>query len=153
MTETLGEVIVKCRNVAGLSRARAAREAGISNPYLIQIEKGDRHPSETVIRKLAKAIYGPTDYMLELAGYEVDRTVEILHSLEAEISNAGFNSNEISKEQYKALFDEVAKGHELTQVANELQVKVPEPEGWQELEDSDRKLVQRLINRIRKLDY
>ena len=52
----LGEIIRRQREIAELSMRQVATMAGISNPYLSQIERGLRAPSEEVLRALAKTL-------------------------------------------------------------------------------------------------
>jgi transcriptional regulator with XRE-family HTH domain len=52
----LGEIIRRQREIAELSMRQVATMAGISNPYLSQIERGLRAPSEEVLRAIAKTL-------------------------------------------------------------------------------------------------
>ena len=52
----LGEFIREQRNVARLSVRRLSDMAGISNPYLSQIERGLRKPSAEILQQIAKAL-------------------------------------------------------------------------------------------------
>ena len=52
----LGEFIREQRNVARLSVRRLSDMAGISNPYLSQIERGLRRPSAEILQQIAKAL-------------------------------------------------------------------------------------------------
>ena len=52
----LGEFIREQRNTARLSLRRLSELAGISNPYLSQIERGLRRPSAEILRQLSKAL-------------------------------------------------------------------------------------------------
>ncbi len=45
-----------------------AEVVGISNPYLSQIERGLRAPSEQVVRSIADALHVPIDRLYEQAG-------------------------------------------------------------------------------------
>jgi transcriptional regulator with XRE-family HTH domain len=53
---TIGEYIRQQRKVADLSLRRLADRAGISNPYLSQIERGIRKPSAEILKRLARAL-------------------------------------------------------------------------------------------------
>ena len=64
-----GSIIRVLRGERGLSGAQLARDAGISIPYLCQIEKGQRSPSESVLRRLACALAGPPDVLLVPSGF------------------------------------------------------------------------------------
>jgi transcriptional regulator with XRE-family HTH domain len=53
---TLGEYIAAQRRAAGVTIRQLAEQAGVSNPYLSQIERGLRKPSAEVLQQLAKAL-------------------------------------------------------------------------------------------------
>lgn len=50
---TLGELLRKQRELASIPMRQLARMAGISGPYLSQIERGLRAPSDQVLEALA----------------------------------------------------------------------------------------------------
>ncbi|MEY2472901.1 MAG: hypothetical protein QOK28_2230 [Actinomycetota bacterium] len=52
----LGEFIRQQRGTARMSLRRMSEIAGISNPYLSQIERGLRKPSAEILRQIAKAL-------------------------------------------------------------------------------------------------
>jgi transcriptional regulator with XRE-family HTH domain len=52
----LGEFIRTQREVASMSVRRLADLAGVSNPYLSQIERGLRRPSAEILQQLASAL-------------------------------------------------------------------------------------------------
>jgi transcriptional regulator with XRE-family HTH domain len=52
----LGAFIREQRNTARLSLRRLSELAGISNPYLSQIERGLRRPSAEILQQIAKAL-------------------------------------------------------------------------------------------------
>jgi transcriptional regulator with XRE-family HTH domain len=52
----LGEFIRTQREVASMSVRRLAEVAGVSNPYLSQIERGLRRPSAEILQQLAHAL-------------------------------------------------------------------------------------------------
>lgn len=54
--ETLGSYLRDQRVAAELSLRQLAEQAGVSNPYLSQIERGLRRPSAEVLQALAKAL-------------------------------------------------------------------------------------------------
>ena len=53
---SLGEFIAAQRRTAQLSMRQLAEQAGVSNPYLSQIERGLRRPSAEVLQPLSKAL-------------------------------------------------------------------------------------------------
>jgi len=50
---TLGEIIRRQRELGAMSMRQFAEMVGISNPYLSQIERGLREPSEKVVEAIA----------------------------------------------------------------------------------------------------
>jgi transcriptional regulator with XRE-family HTH domain len=64
----LGEIIRRQRELAELSMRQFAELAGISNPYLSQIERGLRAPSEQVLDGIARALKLSADTLYEQAG-------------------------------------------------------------------------------------
>ena len=53
---SLGEYIAGQRRAAELTLRQLADQAGVSNPYLSQIERGLRRPSAEVLQQLARAL-------------------------------------------------------------------------------------------------
>jgi len=54
--ESLGDYLKEQRLGAQLSLRQLAEQAGVSNPYLSQIERGLRKPSAEVLQQIAKAL-------------------------------------------------------------------------------------------------
>jgi transcriptional regulator with XRE-family HTH domain len=54
--ESLGDYLKEQRVAAQLSLRQLAEQAGVSNPYLSQIERGLRRPSAEVLQQIAKAL-------------------------------------------------------------------------------------------------
>jgi transcriptional regulator with XRE-family HTH domain len=52
----IGEYIRAQRNNAKISLRQLARQAGVSNPYLSQIERGLRKPSAEILQQIAKGL-------------------------------------------------------------------------------------------------
>jgi transcriptional regulator with XRE-family HTH domain len=65
---TLGEIIRQQRELAEMSMRQFAQIAGISNPYLSQIERGLRAPSQQVLDGIARALKVSADALYEQAG-------------------------------------------------------------------------------------
>jgi transcriptional regulator with XRE-family HTH domain len=53
---TLGDFIREQRNAAELSLRQLAIKAGVSNPYLSQVERGLRKPSAEILTQIAAAL-------------------------------------------------------------------------------------------------
>ena len=64
----LGDYIREQRNSAQISLRQLAKLAGVSNPYLSQIERGLRKPSAEVLAQLAHALRVSTPAMYLKAG-------------------------------------------------------------------------------------
>jgi transcriptional regulator with XRE-family HTH domain len=64
----LGEYLREQRRSARLSLRQLADEAGVSNPYLSQIERGLRRPSADVLQRLAGALQVSSEAMYVRAG-------------------------------------------------------------------------------------
>ena len=69
--ERLGEIIRRQRELSALSMRQFADLVGISNPYLSQIERGLREPSEKVLEGIAKSLQISVDTLREQAGMSV----------------------------------------------------------------------------------
>jgi transcriptional regulator with XRE-family HTH domain len=65
---TLGELIRRQREINELSMRQLARMVGISNPYLSQIERGLRDPSERVLEAIAHQLEVSAETLYEQAG-------------------------------------------------------------------------------------
>jgi transcriptional regulator with XRE-family HTH domain len=68
LTENIGEFIRDLRQNAKISLRQLADQAGVSNPYLSQIERGLRKPSAEVLQQLASALRVSTPLMYLRAG-------------------------------------------------------------------------------------
>lgn len=64
----LGEFIREQRRHAKISLRQLAQQAGVSNPYLSQIERGLRKPSAEVLQQIATALRVSTPIMYLRAG-------------------------------------------------------------------------------------
>ena len=67
--ETLGEYLHDQRRQAQLSLRQLADQAGVSNPYLSQIERGVRKPSAEVLQQIAKALRISAESLYVRAGF------------------------------------------------------------------------------------
>jgi transcriptional regulator with XRE-family HTH domain len=72
----LGEIIRQQRELAEMSMRQFAQLAGISNPYLSQIERGLRAPSQQVLDGIARALKMSSDALYEQAGMAVPGSEE-----------------------------------------------------------------------------
>ncbi len=65
---SLGGFIKSHRQGANLSLRRLAERAGISNPYLSQIERGIRKPSAEILKRLSRALSISAETLYTRAG-------------------------------------------------------------------------------------
>ena len=65
----LGAIIREQRELAALPMRQLAKSVGISNPYLSQIERGLRAPSEAVVEALAASLDLSVEELYRRAGY------------------------------------------------------------------------------------
>ena len=93
----LGEFIREQRAGARLSLRRLSDMAGISNPYLSQIERGLRKPSAEILQQIAKALRISAETLYIRAGILEERDGE--HDLVGEI----FRNPTLTEEQKQTL--------------------------------------------------
>src|SRR6476660_7769163 len=66
--ENLGDYLKEQRIAARLSLRQLAEQAGVSNPYLSQIERGLRRPSADVLQQIAKPLRISAEQLYRRAG-------------------------------------------------------------------------------------
>ncbi|GAA4820706.1 helix-turn-helix transcriptional regulator [Nocardioides caeni] len=66
--ESLGDYLKEQRVSSRLSLRQLAEQAGVSNPYLSQIERGLRKPSAEVLQQIAKALRISAEQLYVRAG-------------------------------------------------------------------------------------
>ncbi len=74
MSTLLGQRLRSSRDALGLSQAVVAKAAGISQPYIAQVELGDRVPSTEVLQALARAVKTSAAWLM---GDEIQDEAEI----------------------------------------------------------------------------
>lgn len=175
MSEHVGLVIKRLREDRKLSKSRLSREAGVSDAYIVQIEKGDRSPSEDVLRRLARVLRVPPHTLLIPAGrYSPEEIQDAEHSAmdqcyEIERGRPDLDLPDDLFDRYMAREFELIDyrrdltpdgcrlaDSELAEMAlpSELYwgwnkpLGVMPPENWDTLSDADRRLAQKLINRM-----
>jgi transcriptional regulator with XRE-family HTH domain len=68
-TGAIGEFIREQREQAQVSVRQLARLAGVSNPYLSQIERGLRKPSAEILQQIAKGLRISAEQLYVHAGF------------------------------------------------------------------------------------
>ena len=64
----VGDYIREQRNAAQVSLRQLAKAAGVSNPYLSQIERGLRKPSAEILQQIAKGLRISAEQLYVQAG-------------------------------------------------------------------------------------
>ena len=70
---SIGEYIRQQRERANISLRQLASQAGVSNPYLSQIERGLRRPSAEILQQIAKGLRISAEALYIQAGILEDR--------------------------------------------------------------------------------
>ena len=96
----VGDFIKAQREVARMSVRRLADLAGVSNPYLSQIERGLRKPSADILQQIAKALQISAETLYVRAGFMSDDT-----DPENEVRDAISRDPKLSPEQRRALLN------------------------------------------------
>ncbi|MGJ3507200.1 helix-turn-helix domain-containing protein [Enemella sp. A6] len=83
---SLGELLRKQRELASIPMRQLARMAGISGPYLSQIERGLRAPSDQVLEALATNLQISADALRAQAGVSATRagTAAVVDAIRAD---------------------------------------------------------------------
>lgn len=100
----LGEFIRQQRERANLSLRRLAEKAGISNPYLSQIERGIRKPSAEILKSLSRALEISANSLYKKAGWldEELPPASVFEAIEADNRLDG-DQKKVLLDMYKAL--------------------------------------------------
>jgi len=81
---SLGEIIRRRRELAEVPIRRFASMVGISGPYLSQIERGLRAPSDRVLQAIASSLRTTADALRTEAGPEWDPPPAVLAAIAAD---------------------------------------------------------------------
>jgi transcriptional regulator with XRE-family HTH domain len=73
---TIGEYIRQQREQAKISLRQLAESAGVSNPYLSQIERGLRKPSADILQQIARGLRISAEALYVQAGILEDRPAD-----------------------------------------------------------------------------
>ena len=94
----LGEFIREQRRLGELSLRKLSELAGVSNPYLSQIERGVRKPSAEILRQIAQAMNLSAETLYVRAGI-------LDESAESDLEAAIRNDPTITERQKQTLLD------------------------------------------------
>lgn len=100
----LGEFIRQQRERANLSLRRLADKAGMSNPYLSQIERGIRKPSAEILKNLSRALEISANSLYSKAGLidEELPSASVFEAIEADEGLRG-DQKKVLLDMYRAL--------------------------------------------------
>lgn len=94
----LGSYIRAQRDTAQISLRQLAKRAGVSNPYLSQVERGLRRPSAEILQQIAKALRISAEALYVQAGIMEPRSG-------GPVAEAILADTELSERQKQALID------------------------------------------------
>ena len=106
VTETvgaLGDYLKEQRTQSRLSLRQLAEQAGVSNPYLSQIERGLRKPSAEVLQQIAKALRISAEQLYIRAG--IVSPEEVPGAPERSVELAILNDPHLNERQKQSLLD------------------------------------------------
>ncbi|MEU4064460.1 helix-turn-helix transcriptional regulator [Streptomyces wedmorensis] len=90
----LGEYLREQRRTAHLSLRQLAEAAGVSNPYLSQIERGLRKPSAEVLQQVAKALRISAETLYVRAGILDEKEREDLETRAVILADPSINERQ-----------------------------------------------------------
>ncbi|WP_314619806.1 helix-turn-helix domain-containing protein [Streptomyces stackebrandtii] len=90
----LGEYLREQRRTAQLSLRQLAEAAGVSNPYLSQIERGLRKPSAEVLQQVAKALRISAETLYVRAGILDEKEREELETRAVVLADPSINERQ-----------------------------------------------------------
>lgn len=99
----LGALIRQQRELAQLPMRELAKMVGISNPYLSQIERGLRAPSDAVLKSIAETLEISADDLYSRAGF-VERP-QLSDGQSADLGVAIEAATELTAAQRRALLE------------------------------------------------
>ena len=100
----LGDYLREQRQAAQLSLRQLSEVAGISNPYISQIERGLKKPSAEILQALAKALSISAESLYVRAGILDERT-DLGHALAVDVTDAVLADPKLNDRQRAVLLD------------------------------------------------
>ena len=109
----VGTFIREQRERANLSLRRLADRAGVSNPYLSQIERGIRRPSAEILKRLSRALEVSAESLYTRAGLidEGFAAPTVVEAVEADTVLSP-RQKRVLLDLYRALLDAAAASEE-----------------------------------------
>jgi transcriptional regulator with XRE-family HTH domain len=100
----LGEYLREQRHTAQLSLRQLSEVAGISNPYLSQIERGLKKPSAEILQALAKALRISAESLYVRAGI-LDERIDPFGPPAIDVTDAVLADSKLNDRQRAVLLD------------------------------------------------
>jgi transcriptional regulator with XRE-family HTH domain len=149
--QVFGLFIGQHRVARGLSQTALAKAVGISRPYLSQIEGGKRLPNDETFMALLFALGASMEEFVR-SSFGDDVPQEKIDAMADLVRGVDELSKQLPPEAMMAFMQAQPS---LEQMGASLAVLgdiplPPGPDGWLDLSAEDRRLVQRLINRLLK---
>jgi transcriptional regulator with XRE-family HTH domain len=116
----VGEFIRTQRSAAHVSLRELARTAGVSNPYLSQIERGLRKPSAEILSQIARGLKISAETLYEQAGI-LDRRSGTAGTV------AAIRADEALSERHKAVLLELYETYAREHVAQQARAQAAAP--------------------------
>jgi transcriptional regulator with XRE-family HTH domain len=124
VSSQVGNFIREQRSAARVSLRELARSAGVSNPYLSQVERGLRKPSAEILASIARGLKISAETLYEQAGI-LDRRSGSPDTV------AAIRSDDALSERHKAvlleLYETYVREHRAAAQANAAQTSSPQP--------------------------
>ena len=98
--ESLGDYLKEQRTASRLSLRQLAEQAGVSNPYLSQIERGLRKPSAEVLQQIARALRISAEQLYIRAGI-----ISPEDGVGGSVELAVLNDSDLTERQKQSLLD------------------------------------------------
>jgi transcriptional regulator with XRE-family HTH domain len=121
----VGDFIRSQRSAAQVSLRELARTAGVSNPYLSQVERGLRKPSAEILSQIARGLKISAETLYEQAGI-LDRRSGTAGTV------AAIRADEALSERHKAvlleLYETYAREHAAQSAREQSPAPTPSPE-------------------------
>jgi len=104
----LGAFIRQQRERSAISLRKLAERAGISNPYLSQIERGLRKPSAEILKRIARGLSVSAESLYERAGLLEGREApDLEHAIDTDTT-----LSERQKQALREIYRSFLSGHE-----------------------------------------
>jgi len=124
----LGDYIRDQRNDSNVSLRQLAKLAGVSNPYLSQIERGLRKPSAEILQQIAKALRISAEALYVQAGFlEMREGTGVV--ADAVLADEALNERQkqVLLEIYDSFRKENAALRAAAEIADGVTIEVPDP--------------------------